>query len=87
MLSGAVAVTDSTDFLRNETVDGRDIIFYELDELDKLPDKLRYYMEHDDEAERIASNGYKLALEKHTWDNRAQELVKYLNRRQEKADH
>jgi glycosyltransferase involved in cell wall biosynthesis len=87
MLCGAVAITDGCDFLREQTVDGRDLILYELDGIEQLPDKIHYYMEHEEAAEQIAANGNKLALENHTWEHRAEELVEYLRRRQADADN
>jgi spore maturation protein CgeB len=87
MLCGAIAVTDETDYLREQTVDERDLLLYNLDHLEQLPDKLRYYMEHEEEAQRIAASGKELALSKHTWEHRAQELLEYLNKGEAYADH
>lgn len=75
MLSGAIAVTDITDFLLENTIDGVNIVHYNLSDLERLPDKILYYMQHDKEAKKIAQNGYKLAKEKHTWSSRAKEIV------------
>jgi hypothetical protein len=87
MLCGAIVVSDGCDYLREQTVDERDLILYNLAELDQLPDKIRYYMEHEEEAEQIAANGYELALANHTWEHRAQEIFEYLKWRQIHADH
>ena len=75
MLSGAIAVTDITDFLLENTIDGVNIVHYNLSDLERLPDKILYYMQHEKEAKKIAQNGYKLAKEKHTWSSRAKEIV------------
>jgi hypothetical protein len=87
MLCGAIAVTDEADYLRKQTVDERDLLLYNLDHLEQLPDKLRYYMEHEEEAEGIAASGQELALSKHTWEHRAQELLEYFNKGEAYADH
>ncbi len=78
MLCGAVAITDETDYLREKTTDGTNILLYELKEMDKLPDKIQYYMNHEEEAEQIAKNGFELAKTYHTWECRAAELIKLL---------
>ena len=81
MLSGAIAVTDATDYLREKTTDRTNILLYELSESESLPSKIKYYMEHEDEAEQIAKNGYALAKKHHTWSSRAEEIVKILEER------
>lgn len=40
--------------------------------------KLKYYLEHDDEREAIAQQGYETYLKHHTTDIRAQQLVQFL---------
>lgn len=82
MLCGAIAVTDETQYLIENTIDAQNILMYKLEECDKLPDKIKYYMEHEDEAERIAGCGYELAQKYHTWSNRAEELYKIMEARE-----
>lgn len=79
MLGGSICITDANQYLEQECEDQNNILFYQLDEIEKLPDKIRYYMEHDVEAEKIAKSGYLLAKEKHTWSKRAEQLVNLLN--------
>lgn len=78
MLCGAISVTDDTQYLREHTVDGENILMYQLQELDCLTEKLRYYMEHEEEAEKIAVEGNRLAKRSHTWSNRAEELLEIM---------
>lgn len=41
---------------------------------DELLDKVRYYMEHPEEAERVGWDGYRVAINGHTWTHHAQEF-------------
>jgi spore maturation protein CgeB len=47
---------------------------FELDEIDGLPDKIKYLLDNTDVAQRIADNGYERALKSETWEARAREL-------------
>ncbi len=78
MLAGAVSVTDPAKFIEREFCDGESVLLYHLDELEKLPEMLRYYMEHPDIAEEIALKGHKIVSEKHTWQIRAGEVLDLL---------
>lgn len=75
MLSGAVAITDETEYLREKTIDETNILLYKLEELEKLPAKIQYYMNREEEAEQIARNGFEMAEKYHTWSCRAKELM------------
>jgi len=50
-------------------IDGVHCVFW-YDDKDMI-EKARYYLEHDDERQRIAEAGHKEAIEKHTWMHRA----------------
>ena len=81
MLGGSVAVTDVSDSLEREFCSGENILFYRLNEIEKLPELIKYYMEHPQEAEKIAKKGYEIASEKHTWSNYAKGLMDALDER------
>lgn len=80
MLGGSICITDETKYLREQFHDGENILFYKLSELEKLPSKILYYMQNDQEAAQIAHNGYELAKENHTWAKRAEELSELLDK-------
>lgn len=48
-----------------------------------LEKKIRYYLNHEDERRRIARAGERLALEKHSFDARVQELLEMLGEKQQ----
>jgi len=80
MLSGAVAVTDSSKYMKEEFISSTpideikdELVMFELEEVDALPGKIRFLLNHLDKAQLIANRGYKKAFE-HTWASRAEEL-------------
>ena len=54
-------------------VPGDDFVFYESDE--DLLNKLDWYLEHDEERQRIARNGHDKVSKLHTWDIRMQQIL------------
>ena len=79
MLGGSISVTDVADSLENDFEDGKSILFYHLERIEELPKKLLYYMEHTEEANEIAIEGYKIASENHTWDNFVKDMMEKLS--------
>lgn len=75
MLSHALCITDPSGYLLEEFKDNESIVCYSLDEMDNLPDRIRFYESHPDEAVRIIENGYQKAVLSHTWQNRTLELL------------
>ncbi len=77
MLCGAVCLTDPSIYFEAECSDRENLIFYHLDELDKLPSIIHSILNNDqgkNYAKTIAENGRHFAQEKHTWKNRGEEL-------------
>ena len=75
MLSGACCLSDETVYLKEHFTDGEDIVLFNRKELDDLPRKIKYLLEHDEEREKIAQAGRKKALQEHTWRKRAEQLL------------
>jgi hypothetical protein len=75
MLRGALCITDPTDYLREEFVEDEEIVFYNPNDLSTLAEKVNYYLEHEDERLRIAKNGHKKVRARHTFINRAEEIL------------
>ncbi len=74
---GTIPVSDRSEYLDSLEGDGG-LVLYSLGELDRLPEKLHYLMEHEEEAEQIAVRAREVFLEKHTWAHRAREVIQYL---------
>lgn len=75
MMSGAVCVTDSTDYICEHFENGKELIIYNLEQLEKLPDMINELLNDDDKREYIAQNGMKNAGQHHTWINRAEKII------------
>ncbi len=81
MLQGAVAATDSSGYMKEEFsgYEGpkgqeEELLFFELEELDKLPLQIQELLSDPKKAQRIADRGYQKAKNYHTWRARAIEL-------------
>ncbi len=58
---------------------GKDIEVYR--DIDELVDKVDFYLKNENSRLRIALNGYKVVSEKHSYDNRINEILEKLDRR------
>ncbi len=74
MLNGGVCFTDWSRYLTEELEDGSDVIFYELDQLDKLPEQVNALLRDRDRWEQIQKRAYQTASEKHRWEHRAKRI-------------
>ena len=80
MLSGAVSVTDPSRYLIERFENARDIIFYDLTNMDVMVDNIKFLLEHPEMAAEIADNGRKKAEQNDTWDCRMRELLGIINK-------
>lgn len=53
--------------------DDQEIVFY--DSKEELKDKMNYYLNHEDQAQKISIEGYQKAISQHTWKHRLEELL------------
>ena len=60
----------------NPYIDGDEFVVYKDNR--ELIEKVNYYLSHEDEAQRIASNGYNKLLQYHTTDKRAAEFLSFV---------
>ncbi len=82
MLQGAVVVSDSSVYMKEEFcgkpdadgTDRRELLLFELQEISSLPDQIKALLEDETLAQEIADRGYEKAKAGHTWHNRAAEL-------------
>ncbi len=75
MLQKAVVITDRNPYLESQFQDGQDIIYYDLDQMDKLPARIHRLLQSPERISEISENGYQKAAKYHTWDCRAKELI------------
>ena len=79
MANGAVCISDSSLYLSETLVDGSDLIFYSLNEIEALPNTIRNLLNHPEQAKTIANHGYQTVMKENTWKQRAEVLIQQLN--------
>ena len=86
MFGGSISVTDVSDLLENDYEDEKSILFYRLDKIYELPEKVLYYIEHTEAAAAIAREGYKVTNEKPTWENYVRDMIEMFNMQNDKGE-
>ena len=79
MLAGAAIVTDDSAYLNREFVDGKELVMFSLKDIRTLPERVYRLFGHMEEAQHMADCGYLAAKERHTWKNRADWILEYLD--------
>ncbi|NLY48443.1 MAG: glycosyltransferase family 1 protein [Clostridiales bacterium] len=69
LLLKSVCLTDTSTWLEENFTNWKNIVFYSLDELDKLPDQVHKILDDDNLAKSIAENGCMEVSEKYVWKN------------------
>ena len=77
-LSGAVCLSERTEYLDKKFNNYEDIVTFNLEHLEKLPDVVRELLANDSLRESIAQNAYIKASKEHIWDNRAESILRGL---------
>lgn len=78
MLQGCAVVTDTSKYLNEIIQDGQDFVKFTLEKREKIVPKVKALLEAPGILKNIADNGYRNALQNHTWDNRACRLLELL---------
>lgn len=65
--------------LENEFKDKEHVVFYEYGNFKQLQELIDYYIEHDDEREKIRLAGHKLVKSKYTYKHRWQHILKEIS--------
>lgn len=76
MLAGALVVTDDSIYMREHFQSGRELIMFDLQEMNSMADKVSELLGDISAAQKIAEEGYRVAREAHTWEVRADEIEK-----------
>lgn len=72
LCSGSMLLTDDADGLRDFFTDRENLVIYNDENVAELAE---YYIEHEQERERIAEAGRRAVLEKHTYAHRVDEMM------------
>ena len=73
MATGSMLVTNWIPTIEEHFKDGEHLVLYRSEE--EMIDKIRYFLAHDDERERIARAGYEEVLAKHTIKHRVDRIL------------
>lgn len=76
--NGVMQLSDGGEHLEAFFRSGQEIVGYK--DADDLVDKLRYYLDHDDERRALALNGYRRAMRDHRFRQRMQEAEALIRR-------
>lgn len=74
MLNGSVCVTDTSEYLKKHFENGKNIIFYELNQLDNLVKNVHLLLENPGFAKSIIENQKRTAANS-TWSNRVHNIL------------
>ena len=85
MLQKALVITDKTAYLENNFTDGEDILLFDLNHLPGIPAQIKELLTCERKRKRIADNGFKKALQQHTWKNRAVKILEMIE--EDEANH
>lgn len=78
MLSGAVVVTDVSSYLEETFTDGREMVFYRMNQLEKLPVIIKELLADETRCMQIADAGMRTAQSHHTWKQRVQQMAEQI---------
>lgn len=79
MLQGCVSVSDTSQYITENLIDGQDYISFSLEKRKELPEKIKKLLSESDYAEKIALQGSQKAAKEHTWKQRALIFLKIVN--------
>ena len=78
ILNGTVSVTDTSKYLCEELKEGQGVCYYDLAQMEKLPELVRNLLADDARREEIVKAGIPVVEEKHTWIRRAHQLMEWI---------
>lgn len=80
ILNGAVCVSDTSKYLGEELSEGEGICYYNLQELDKLPIKVKDLLQNEKEMQDIVARGTAKVQDMHTWAKRAEQIAAWFEK-------
>jgi spore maturation protein CgeB len=73
---GAVPLTTDNLYFRDIFVEGEDLLFYQMNHLSEINDKINALLKDENTRAKMALSGSKKVKQNHTWDSRADQLQK-----------
>ncbi|MGN1174746.1 MAG: FkbM family methyltransferase [Roseburia sp.] len=86
MQNGAICFTNRSLYLEEEGLD-QEVIMYSIQEMNTLPEMIKLILDNPGKAEVIAKHAQKVALECHSWKNRAQEVIRAVESYQQEKNY
>lgn len=80
MLNGAVSVSDGSSYLNETFDDGKDMIYYSLNNIAQVPEKIKELLSSPQRLKSIADNAYEKCINNHTWHYRAKKILEIMQR-------
>jgi spore maturation protein CgeB len=75
---GALVITNDNIYMRENFKNDQNIVLFKNSKLEEVNDKVNEYLSHPEKLKKVVAAGRDLVMREHTWDNRAQTLVKEL---------
>lgn len=72
---GALVLTNENPYLSQEFKDGESIAFYQHGRWDKANHRVNEYLENGTKRDLVAKKGREIVMSRHTWDQRAKQLI------------
>lgn len=80
ILNGAVCVSDTSKYLCEELAEGEGVCYYNLENVDELPIKMKDLLQDEKQMQDIVSQGRAKVLDMHTWAKRAEQVVEWIEK-------
>ena len=80
MLRRSICLTDPSIWINEHFQDGKDIVLYDLNRLDQLPQIAEYWLSHPDQAKELLENAYAKTAADYTWANCVDTILESLER-------
>ena len=77
VLNGAVCVSDTSKYLCEQLKEGEGVCYYELEEIEALPDKVKDLLQNETKMQDIVARGRAKVLDMHTWAKRAEQVAEW----------
>lgn len=75
MLASSVVLSDRSTYLSEEFEEGEEIVLFDLEKIDELPELVRQLLKDNGKLKRIAAAGYEKAGQRHLWIHRGEGML------------
>ncbi len=72
---GALVVTTENRWVKENFIDGKELLLYQSKQWDRVNEKVDFYLAHENERLQVVSKGRQKVMQNHTWDQRVEQLL------------